>query len=339
MIEFIVLIFTVAVFLYALLAGADFGAGILELLPLGISREERTRLIGKAMGPVWEANHIWLILALVIAFNGFPDLFWFVSEWFHFPLGAFVMGVIFRGASFTFLHYDPIKDGSQKVYHWIFGLSSIWCTLWIGIMVGSLMLGNFSLEDTAVWERYFGHWLNPFCLLMGLFITVLSMFNASLFLYVEEEINREPWRRVTVKVFILMIVVGFFTHASFFLQDPMRWKLFFFNYMSIGLITLSFLLLFPQYWLIQHGHRQTSRLMAGVQLAAIMGAGFIPLFPDVVLFRDGNSLSFYETAAEPGVLSPLMYALILGCLFILPSYFYLMRIFKLKQEQTTNDVT
>ena len=71
MIEFIILITAIAVFLYAFLAGADFGAGILQILPIGIDRKEKTTLIGKAMGPVWESNHIWLILVIVISFNAF----------------------------------------------------------------------------------------------------------------------------------------------------------------------------------------------------------------------------------------------------------------------------
>lgn len=332
MIEFIVLITGVAVFLYTLLAGADFGAGILQILPIGIDRKEKTSLIGMAMGPVWEANHIWLILALVIGFNAFPEIFWFVSEWYHFPLGALAIGIIFRGASFTFLHYDPIKDGSQKVYHWFFGLSSIWCTFWIGLMVGSLMLGDFSLTDTGIFERYFKHWINPFSFSMGIFATVLMMFNASLFLTAEAKTERTAWKKLTIKIFALLVVSGLVTHGVLLIYAPERWKLFFLNPISIALIVVSFLLLFAQLYTIEKNTKNLSRLVAGIQLICILGAGFVPLYPNFVLTKDGTSISFIEASAEPRVLELLCYALVFGLLFILPAYYFLMKIFKTKSE-------
>ncbi|HXH76205.1 MAG TPA: cytochrome d ubiquinol oxidase subunit II [Bacteriovoracaceae bacterium] len=334
MLEFIILVMTLALFLYAFLAGADFGAGILQLLPLGISREERSEFIGLAMGPVWEANHIWLILALVISFNGFPEIFWFISEFFHFPLGALVIGIIFRGASFTFMHYDPIQDKSEKYYHWIFGLSSIWCTMWVGIIIGDLMLGNFALTDTDMYDRYFSHWLNPFAFMMGIFITTMMMFNASLFLYLEAKDNREQWLKVTTRVLVLMIVSGFITHVFFYLQNPDRWKIFFYNPLSIGLIVLSFFLLFPQYQLIRLGYRKLSRMLAGAQLMAIMAAGFVPLYPKVILFRDNSFYDLSAMAAPEPVLRMLTIALATGCVLILPGYFYLLRIFKSATTRT-----
>lgn len=330
MIEFIVFVLAVSLFLYAFLAGADFGAGILEILPTSISRKDKMKFIGQAMGPVWEANHIWLILALVITFSAFPTIFWFLSEWFHFPLGALVIGIIFRGASFTFLHYDPIIDKSQKFYHWIFGLSSIWCTSWLGIIIGSLMLGNFALDDSGVFEKYFAHWLNPFGFSMGLFVTVLMMFNASLFLSAEATINKVQWKKITRSIFILLILTGVLVHGVFYYVAPERWGIFFLNPFSIMLIIISFLLLFPQLYSIEKNLRNTSRIIAGLQLGCIMCAGFAPLYPKIILFRDLSSIGIADASAGPKVLRSLVYALGIGSLLILPGYVFLMRIFKTK---------
>jgi cytochrome d ubiquinol oxidase subunit II len=315
------------------LAGADFGEGILELLPVGIESEEKSHLIGKAVGPVWEANHIWLILALVITFNGFPEIFWFLSEYFHFPLGALVVGIIFRGASFTFMHYDPIQDKSQVVYKWIFGISSCWCTMWLGIIIGSLMLGHFSLSDTDIYSRYFQHWLNPFAFSMGAFITALMIFNASLFLSIEAENHKEKWRKLTSHVFKGLVVMGLITHGVFFLTDPKRWSFFFTNPRAIVCIIFSFLLLYPQKKLLDLGKRNLSRITAGAQLFLIFMAGLAPLYPRIILFRDRSFLDIYSAAAEPAVIKSLVIALSFGCLLILPGYFYLMRIFKSKERK------
>jgi cytochrome bd ubiquinol oxidase subunit II len=338
MIEFVLFVFAAAIFLYAFLAGADFGAGILQMLPIGIPRSERNDVIGKAIGPVWEANHIWLILALVIAFNGFPRLFWFVSEFYHFPLGAFVVGIIFRGASFTFMHYDPIyNERVQKFYHWIFGLSSLWCTFWMGIIVGSLIQGDFHVSEAGTLERYFLHWLAPFPMAMGVFMTLLMTFNASLFLYVEADGNKLAWQRVTLTILAFLIVMGMLSHGTLYLLDPQRWKTFFFNPLSFGAAALSLLLLFPQYILIKRRHRNSSRVLAGVQLAAIMAAGFLPQLPMIVVFRDGTGIDLYAAAAERPVMQALSWALFFGCVLILPGYFYLMKIFKSQGHKRFQD--
>jgi cytochrome bd ubiquinol oxidase subunit II len=327
-IEFIVLTLAVSLFLYAFLAGADFGAGIIEILPTKVRPEEKKQFIGKAMGPVWEANHIWLILALVITFTAFPTIFWFLSEWFHFPLGALVIGIIFRGASFTFLHYDPIKDRSQNYYHWIFGLSSLWCTMWLGIIIGSLMLGNFSITETDIFNRYFNHWLNPFSLAMGVFVTLLMMFNASLFLLAEARENNIKWKLLTIKIFGLLLITGMLVHGIFLAVDGNRWKLFFLNPISITFLVTSFVLLFPLYWVINHNRYHLSRVIAGVQLALIICAGFVPVYPDIILFKDLSSINIYQAASDKAVLRSLSIALLFGSVFILPGYLYLMKIFK-----------
>src|SRR3954468_21686627 len=78
--------------LYCLMAGADFGAGILELFMGRENRREQRRIIDRALGPVWEANHIWLILMVVILFMGFPAVYARVSTYLHLPLTAMLMG-------------------------------------------------------------------------------------------------------------------------------------------------------------------------------------------------------------------------------------------------------
>lgn len=325
MIEFIVTVLGLSLFLYALLAGADFGAGIIEILPSKISREKKSHMIGKAMGPVWEANHIWLILALVIVFNAFPRLYVFFSDWFHFPIGAFALGIIIRGACFTFLHYDPIKDHSQKYYRWFFGLSSVWCTFWIGVMVGSLMLGAFTLEDTG-YEKYFSHWLNPMSFLMGVFFTLLSMLNATLFL--SAELSQKEWKDLGRSIVYVLLPIGALIHLFFWIAAPERWKLFFFNPFSLALIMISAVLIALQISYLHRGSIFRTRILAGVQVALIMGAGFIPLYPAVVVFKNGEVLNFFEISAGDTTLQGLVIALIAGSLIIFPSYIYLMTIFK-----------
>src|SRR5918992_5235757 len=124
LVESVAFFLAVSILFYCLFAGADFGAGILEAFLGSRSREEQRTVITHAMGPVWEANHVWLILAIVILFTGFPKAYSALSITFHIPLTLMLMGIILRGCAFTFRHYDAVRDRSQRYYSAIFVISS-----------------------------------------------------------------------------------------------------------------------------------------------------------------------------------------------------------------------
>ena len=125
MIEVTALFMGVALWLYCLLGGADFGAGILELFTPVKDRSKHRKIVNQAIGTGWEANHVWLILALVICFNAFPKAFAQISITFHIPLTLMLVGIVLRGCAFTFRHYDAYKDKSQIIYNRLFTLSSL----------------------------------------------------------------------------------------------------------------------------------------------------------------------------------------------------------------------
>src|SRR5215208_5282639 len=134
MLTIIIIILGVSFILYALLGGADFGAGIIETF--AGTKGEKT--ISKAMAPVWEANHVWLILAVVILFTAFPAVYSSLSLVLHIPLMVVLIGIIFRGTAFTFRHYDIIHDSSHKYYTILFKLSSFITPVFLGIVLGAM---------------------------------------------------------------------------------------------------------------------------------------------------------------------------------------------------------
>ena len=91
-----------ALLFYVLFAGADFGAGILELFLGRGQREEQRKLITRAMAPVWEANHVWLIFVLVTLWTAFPAAFAPIMSTLYVPLTLAAVGIILRGAAFAF---------------------------------------------------------------------------------------------------------------------------------------------------------------------------------------------------------------------------------------------
>ena len=96
----------VALTLYSLGAGADFGGGVWDLLSTGPRAREQRDLIAHTIGPIWEANHVWLILVVVLLFVCFPTAWAVISTGLHVPLSIMLLGIVLRGSSFTFRSYD-----------------------------------------------------------------------------------------------------------------------------------------------------------------------------------------------------------------------------------------
>ena len=91
--------------LYAVLGGADFGGGALDVFARGPRRREQRDAIANAMGPVWEANHVWLIFVLVVLFTCFPRGYRALSEALFLPFHLALLGIMLRGAAFVFRGY------------------------------------------------------------------------------------------------------------------------------------------------------------------------------------------------------------------------------------------
>src|SRR6266566_1659688 len=123
---------------YAVLAGADFGGGVWALLARGPQKERQRDLIAHAIGPVWEANHVWLILAIVLVFTGFPRAFASLSTFLHVPLLLILIGIVMRGSAFVFRAYGPDDPPHERFWGRIFAMASITTPLFLGVIVGAI---------------------------------------------------------------------------------------------------------------------------------------------------------------------------------------------------------
>jgi cytochrome d ubiquinol oxidase subunit II len=172
----------VALVLYALMGGADFGGGVWDLLALGPRRAAQRALIERAIGPIWETNHVWLILVIVLLFAAFPPAFAAISVALHVPLTLFLVGVVFRGSAFTFRAFDTRGDRAQKRWGLLFSLASVIAPVLLGTIVGALASGEIRVEHGVVTSSFFAPWLAPFPLLVGLFALALFAFLAAVYL-------------------------------------------------------------------------------------------------------------------------------------------------------------
>ncbi len=326
----VILFLGLSLLLYCLLAGADFGAGILEIFMGRDHRRTQREIIDRALGPVWEANHMWLILMVVILFMGFPLVYSKVSTYLHLPLTAMLMGIIARGCSFTFRHYDAVKGRSQRLYTLFFIYSSVWTPFWLGVVTGALVPGGVGLSRAGYLEGYVWPWLRPFPLALGAFTVSLFAFLAAVYLIGEsrEKIIRERFaRRAYLSSAAAMVSGGLVFWAA--QKDGVDLAARFMGSPASLACVAGATLIMPLIWLgLAREWGWASRVLAGAQVTLILAAWFAVQFPTLVKMADGHDLTFFNAHAPEATLDQLGIALLAGSALVLPSLFFLFSVFK-----------
>jgi cytochrome d ubiquinol oxidase subunit II len=332
LIEAIAFFLVVSILLYCLLAGADFGAGILEAFLGSQRREEQRRIVSHAMGPVWEANHVWLILAIVILFNGFPKAYSALSIVFHIPLTLMLMGIILRGCAFTFRHYDVVRDYSQRYYSATFVISSFLTPLMLGIVAGGTLLGALSPMEEGFYAAYVRPWVNLFCISVGVFTCVLFAFLAAVYLIgetKEPEVKRIFVRRAVV-LNALAVFVGALVFGAAHMDGLELVRLFAAKAISLAAMIGATLILVPLWIAIRRDAVQIARILVAAQVGLVLIGWFRLQYPAIINSRI-EPLTIYTAAAPEPTLRYLLYALIGGSVIIFPALIYLLTIFKLSE--------
>jgi cytochrome d ubiquinol oxidase subunit II len=164
---------------YAVFGGADFGAGFWSLVAHGDRGRRARDLIDWAIGPVWEANHVWLIFVLVVLWTGFSSAFASIFSTLFIPLSLAALGVVLRGAGFAF-HKTARRLGRRAFAERMFGLSSLFTPFFMGTVVGAVASGRVPVGNAT--GDPVTSWLNPLSLLIGALFVATSAYLAAVFL-------------------------------------------------------------------------------------------------------------------------------------------------------------
>ncbi len=308
--------------LYALLGGADFGGGIWDLLASGPRRDAQRDLVSHALGPVWEANHVWLILVIVVLFTAFPSAFAAVSIELFVPLLLLLFGIVLRGAAFTFRTYDRDDDRVQARWGLLFSMSSVLAPLVLGVAVGALASGR--LRVAAQGTDPFA-WLRPFPLAVGLFAASLFAYLAATYLAVEAEgALRDDFRRRAIGAGVAVFACAALAAGLSWREAPVvffgltrrAWSLPLHAGTAAAAIA-AFVALFG-------GRVRAARAAAAAQVALIVlgwGASQYPwiVVPDVTLAG---------ASAPRATQVALLWALAAGSVLLFPALYALFRVFK-----------
>ncbi len=171
---------------YVLLAGADFGGGVWDLLASGPRRDLQRTAVADAIGPIWEANHVWLILVIVLLFTCFPLAYAHLSTALHVPITLMLIGIVLRGSAFTFRSYDSKRDAVQRRWGRVFAIASVATPVLLGVCLGAVASGSVPIaprDATRTFaELYLLPWLNPFTLSVGVLTLALFAHLAAVYL-------------------------------------------------------------------------------------------------------------------------------------------------------------
>ena len=166
--------------LYAVFGGADFGAGFWSLVGGRGERAQRgRRLAASAIGPVWEANHVWLIFILVVLWTAFAPAFEAVMSTLFIPLSLAAVGIVLRGAGFAF--HEVVRGPSHRAFsEHLFAASSVITPFFMGTVVGAIAAGEVPLGNAEgdPWSS----WLNPVSILVGVLFVATGAYLAAVFL-------------------------------------------------------------------------------------------------------------------------------------------------------------
>ena len=150
----------IALTAYALLGGADFGGGVWDLLAFGPRKDRQRELIAHAIGPVWEANHVWLILVVVLLFTCFPVVFGTLAISLHVPLTLALVGIVLRGSAFSFRAYGDSRAAGVRRWGRVFSVASLVTPLILGTAVGAVSRGLLWDPSGSFRQNYVNPWLN-----------------------------------------------------------------------------------------------------------------------------------------------------------------------------------
>ncbi|WP_313405490.1 cytochrome d ubiquinol oxidase subunit II [Aeromicrobium sp.] len=169
----------VGVIAYALFGGADFGTGFYDLTAGGSrSGAELRTLVDHSIGPVWEANHVWLIYVLVMWWTGFPESFAAAMDTLILPMLLALLGIVLRGAAFAFRKFAATL-GQARLYGAVFAGSSLITPFFLGTVAGAIASGRVPMDGTG--DRW-SSWLNPTSVFGGLIAVGTCAFLAGVFL-------------------------------------------------------------------------------------------------------------------------------------------------------------
>jgi cytochrome d ubiquinol oxidase subunit II len=313
--------------LYALLGGADFGAGLWDLLAGGTERGRPQReLIEHSIGPVWEANHVWLIFVITLFWTAFPAAFAPFAATLYIPLTLAALGIIARGAAFAFRKASE-ELALQRLYGAAFAFSSVVTPFFLGTVVGAVASGRVPARIGA--GDIISSWWNPTSATAGVLAVGTTAYLAAVFLCADarragRDQLAEGFRRRALGTGVL---VGIATIAALLVvRADAPGLLAGLTGRALPVAVVSVLAGVASLGLLVARRYVLVRLTAALAVTAVLWGWGVAQYPIML-----PGLTVAAAAGDPAVLSTVLWVLGAGALLLVPSLLFLFTVFQREQ--------
>ena len=297
-----------------------------DLLATGSRAGEQRSVIAKAIGPIWEADHVWLILVIVILFTGFPRGFAALSTALNIPMTLMLIGIVLRGTAFIFRKYNVKSDHAQDRWSTLFGAASFFTPFIQGLTLGALSTGQIRIIDGRITTGFFAGWLTPFAFACGLFALALFAFLAAVYLTVDA--TGEPrlqndfrfralWSGSALAPIAFAVFITARQGAPEMYNGLTQW----WAPLFIGVTVVCTSTALASLWLRRFA---LARIAAIAEVTLILTGWSLAQYPRLIT----PDVTIFNAAAPEITLRLLTYALVAGAIVLFPSLFFLFRVFK-----------
>jgi len=300
---------------YAVLAGADFGAGVWDLLSLGERSPAHRAALARAISPVWEANHVWLIFLIVLLFTCFPAAYAQASVALFWPLHFVLIGIVLRGAAFVFRAYDAPSAASHAAWSRVFGASSVVTPILLGMCLGAVSSG-----DVTVWAA-------PFPFATGILALSIDAYLAAIYLAWESDdvALQEDFR---IRAVVVWWIGGAASVAALLLASthaPHLWRGLT-SFPAAALVAGGALLAPLSFAALWFRRYHAARILGAGQIVALLSGWAAAQWPYLIY----PELTVTGAAAPASTLTLIAVTLPFGLAILLPSLWFLFAVFKAK---------
>jgi cytochrome d ubiquinol oxidase subunit II len=313
----VAIVLFVCITAYAVFGGADFGAGFWDLIAGGAKRGERPRaLIDHSIGPVWEANHVWLIFVFVVTWTAFSEAYASIMLTLFVPFTLAALGIVLRGASFAF-RKSVVTLRDRRLFGAAFAASSLLVPFFLGAVAGGIASGRVPAGGKA--GDPVDSWLNPTSLVTGVLAVVAVAYLAAVYLVWEArregdtELAEYFRRRAVVSAVVVAVVaaVGMVVlHGDApYVFDGMTGR-------ALPVVIVGVFCGVGALVLLARDASRGARVLAVVAVAGIVVAWGVAQWPYLL----PESLTVSEAAAPSGTLQALVVTVVLALIIVLPGF-------------------
>ncbi len=329
-----ILVYAVAVLLwlsmiaYAVLGGADLGGGTWNLFSFGKNAEQQRSLISEALGPVWEANNVWLIFLAVGLYTAFPLVSAILSIALFIPITLALIGFVMRGAAFAF-QSSAIGNSPtlSKVWGRAFSIASLLTPLALGMTAAAVASGQIRVQNGHIPVAVVQAWVTPFAWTIGLMAIAICSTQAAIFLTVEAQGRDKTELAETFRsraflsggVIALLGVVGLLLSIQ---EAPMIWRGMLDH--ALWAVVITILLGIATAIALFIRHYRLARLLMGCETAGIIGTWGLAQIPYIV----PPDVTVMDAASPPTTLWQFLICALIGMAILLPSLWLLFHVFK-----------